>query len=209
MFDGLNWTSQSACDDYSGDNCEFRALSLVRDSWFAILLHRTSGRRLMQLHSLLLGMATPLAVSTARSVGSLAASAGQSFAEALDGIRTAASGTAASGTVAENEVAGAGSKKPTVSEQLEAIAGRLRKWFGEHGMQRPFELNLAVDAGGEEQLDIAGEEAPSLQQLLQQRPDLRAQLSQLAASLQAMTGALGAGSVNLMINDDRSQPRAL
>lgn len=160
----------------------------------------------MQLHSLLLGMATPLAVSTAQSVGSLAASAGHSFAQALDGIRTAASGSAA-----ESEVsgAGAGSKKPTVSEQLEAIAGRLRKWFGEHGMQRPFELNLAVDAGGVEQLDIAGEEAPSLQQLLQQRPDLRTELSQLAASLQAMTGALGAGSVNLMINDERSQPRAL
>ncbi len=158
----------------------------------------------MQLHSLLLGMATPLAVSTAQSVGAFAANAGQSFAQALDGIRTAASGSAA-----ESEVAGAGSKKPTVSEQLEAIAGRLRKWFGEHGMQRPFELNLAVDAGGEEKLDIAGEEAPFLQQLLQQRPDLRTELSQLAASLQAMTGALGAGSVNLMINDDRSHARAL
>jgi len=158
----------------------------------------------MQLHSLLLGMATPLAVSTAQSVGALAASAGQGFAQTLDGIRAAATNG-----VEESDVVGAGAKRPSVGEQLESIAGRLRRWFGEHGMKRPFELNLAVDAGGVEQLDVAGEEAPNLLELLKQRPDLRTELSQLAASLQAMTGALGAGSVNLMISDERSQPRSL
>ncbi len=157
----------------------------------------------MHLQPLLLAMATPVAASTMKSIGALATHARESFAQVLEG------GKSTESTSRDLHSIDTPQKKQSVAEQLESVARQLREWLSEHGLHRPFELNLNVDAGGKEQLDVAGEESPRVLELVSQRPDLRSQLSALAVSLQALTGGLGTGAVNLMISDQSSSSRSI
>lgn len=153
----------------------------------------------MQLQSLLISAAAPVALHTVKSVASLASELGRSFAQVFDEVGR--SGTEGS------EVAADG--KPTVSEQLGEIASRLRDWLGKQGLRGPFELNLSVDAAGTEQLDFAAPEVATGPALLEQNPKLLQELSRLAASLQAATMGLASGGVHLRISDSDSQARVL
>lgn len=155
----------------------------------------------MQLHSLLLSAAAPPALHAVRSVASLASQVGQGFAHALSDIGSS-----------EKQGQGAavdGEAKPTITEQLGEIASRLRTWLGKQGVPGPFELNLAVDAIGNEQLDFASAGVADGPALLEQNPKLLQELRRLAASLQAATSGLASARVQLRITDSDSQASVL
>jgi hypothetical protein len=111
------------------------------------------------------------------------------------------------GTVFEspaNTNAIAAESKPTLAETLQSLAQTLRNWLSEQGAGDDF--HLAPD--GESQLNLAGEDAHSVQELLAIDSSWLDKLRQLASTMQVKSAQLSrdytSPSVTIQIDPQRA-----
>ena len=139
----------------------------------------------MTFSPLLLSLATPAAVATASTVVDVAQGLGQNFANLLSG---ASGSVAAEASSADRE-----SKAPS---SLADLAGELRQWFRELGLEeQPFQLNFDLTADGTQSLSVTGMQADRLNEELENAPEWGERMRAFASNLQHAASQSMGGSV--------------
>lgn len=147
----------------------------------------------MNSPALLLALA-PTATAVASRTVAAAKSAGESFASMLGNMIDAPAKSAAASPEA----------KPTLGETVQSLAEQLRRWLSEQGAGSDYSIDYHLTADGQSRLDVHGDSADQVNQLLASDPGWAAKLQQLASTLQAQSAQLNrdymASSVTIAID---------
>jgi hypothetical protein len=102
----------------------------------------------------------------------------------------------------------AAESKPTLAETLQSLAQTLRNWLSEQGAGDDFAIDFHLAPDGESQLNLAGEDAHSVQELLAIDSSWLDKLRQLASTMQVKSAQLSrdytSPSVTIQIDPQRA-----
>ena len=132
----------------------------------------------MNSPAILLALA-PAATAVASRTVAAAKSTGESFVSMLGNILDAPALTA---TPAQS--------KPTLAESVQSLAEHLRSWLSEHGAGDDYSIDYHCAADGESQLNVTGDSADKVKQLLASDSNWVDKLRQLASTMQAKSAQL-------------------
>jgi hypothetical protein len=136
------------------------------------------GVRQMNPPAFLLALA-PAATAVACRTVAAAKNTGESFVSILGDM---VDGPASTTIQAES--------KPTLAETMQSLADKLRIWLSEHGAGDDYSINYHFAADGESQLNVIGDSAAKVEQLLASDPSWMDKLRQIATSMQAKSAQL-------------------
>ncbi len=148
--------------------------------------------------ALLLAIAAPAAGAVTRGLAATTQSVGSAFTSVLSAV----GGKDLEGTAAEPRDTPA---KPTLNQSLHTFATQLRSWLGERGAPNSYTINYRLEADGESTVDVTGDAAEQVKQLLASHPNWLAKLRQIATSLQSQSATLNgdglASPADIQISD--------
>jgi len=122
----------------------------------------------------------PAATAVASRTLAAAKETGESFVSMLGNVLDAPASTTA--TAAES--------KPTLAETVQSLAEKLRSWLSEQGAGEDFSIDYHLAPDGESQLNVTGDSANNVRQLLATDSSWMEKLRQLASTMQAKSAQL-------------------
>lgn len=152
----------------------------------------------MNSASLMLALGLPAAQSVARQTTNLVGSVSGAFAQLLG----------RSEAVAVDATASLGSAGESVSDSLQTLAGRMRRWLAENGVDQPFSIFFRVEPDGESQLAVSGDGGREVEQLLASDVSWQSEMRSLASTAQTEAmrrGFIDVPSVSLEIDDQQAK----
>ncbi len=98
--------------------------------------------------------------------------------------------------------------KPTLAETVQSVAEKIRTWLSEQGAGDHYSIDFHLTADGESQLDVTGDSANSVKQLLASDSSWLDKLRQLASTIQTKSAQLSrdysSQSVSIKIDRERA-----
>ena len=141
----------------------------------------------------------PAATAVASRTVSAAKSTGESFVsllgKAFESPATVAPATAES--------------KPSLAETVQSIADKLRTWLREHGAGDDYSIDFHLAPDGESQLNVAGDSANNVKQLLATDSSWLEKLRQLASAMQSKSAQLSRDYTSPSVTIEIDQQRAI
>jgi hypothetical protein len=80
--------------------------------------------------------------------------------------------------------------KPTLAETVQSFAEKLRSWLSEQGAGEDFSIDYHLAADGQSQVNVTGDSADEVKQLLASNSTWMDKLRQLASTMQAKSAQL-------------------
>ncbi len=152
----------------------------------------------MNSTALLLAIAAPAASMATSGLVATTQAVGNAFSNVLGGV---VGKNATGSTTATDESL----SEPSLNESLHKFAVKLRGWLGEQGVKDSYSIDYHLEADGESILDVSGDGAEQVKQLLATKPNWLTELRQIATTKQVQTAGLNdsgcANPVRIDISD--------